>query len=115
MQSKRMRCPKCGTTILPTEIRYPSFNCRHCHCEVCVPKSYSLKIRLSTLPLTFVLCYLVGLRGLAFFLVFCLATPIAGMFVIAAFFRLFPPTIDAYFPSGSIGTTNPESCDDLTN
>jgi hypothetical protein len=68
-----------------------------------MPRGYWLKVRLSTIPLAFPLCYLVGLRGVLLFAGFAVSTPIVGACIIQLWMYLFPPTIERYLPSGSLG------------
>ena len=103
MEAKSMRCPECGSEVLPSELRSPSFNCQKCKSEVCVPRSYWVKVRVSTIPVTFLLCYLAGLRGVLLVVIFAVASPVLGMFVTAAATRFFPPVIDRYCPPGTLG------------
>ena len=104
MASKQMRCPECGAAVAANDIRSPSFTCKQCHRELSMPRRYWLIVRLSTAPVTFLLCFALGLRGIILFVVCAAALPlVGGLVVIPLSFRLFPPTLQKYLPEGSLG------------
>lgn len=104
MPFRQMHCPECGSVVAPNDVRSPSFICKHCHCELSSPRKHSLMVRLSTAPVTFLLCFALGLRGVTLFVMWLILSPIVGaLVVIPLSFRLFPPTLERYSPEGSIG------------
>lgn len=104
MVSKKLRCPECDSLIAPDDIRAPSFTCKHCHRELSMPRKYSLMVRLSTAPVTFLICYVLGFRGITLFLTWLISTPvIGGLVVMPLSFRLLPPTLERFLPEGSLG------------
>jgi len=86
------------------DIRSPSFTCKQCHRELSMPRRYWLIVRLSTVPVAFLLCFALGLRGIMLFVVCAAALPlVGGLVVIPLSYRLFPPTLERYLPEGSLG------------
>jgi hypothetical protein len=98
-----MFCPECGAKVDSSEVRNPYFTCRVCACKICVSRGYWLKVRLVTAFGAFIVCYLLGLRGVSLLLAWGVSSPILGIIAIAVSQKTIPPTVERYFHDGSLG------------